>query len=79
MDVDTTCIGHVLLVFLSCSTFYLTTQTKVQRSRAISEVLGQVGADQASEIRLPEITERLAIDFSKIPIGKDPHELQEVH
>jgi len=29
-------------------------KTKVQRSRAISEVLGQDGVDQGSEIRTPE-------------------------
>ncbi|KAE9333164.1 hypothetical protein PF008_g14586 [Phytophthora fragariae] len=48
----------------------LSLQTKVQRSRAISEVLGQ--AEQGSEMRPAEASERLIRRFIEKPIAKDP-------
>ncbi|KAE8973782.1 hypothetical protein PR003_g27126 [Phytophthora rubi] len=49
----------------------LSLQTKVQRSRAISEVLGQV--EQGSEMRPAEVSERLIRRFIEKPIVKDLH------
>ncbi|KAG1709707.1 hypothetical protein DVH05_020360 [Phytophthora capsici] len=49
----------------------LSLETKVQRSRAIADVLDQAGASQTSEIRPPEITERLAATFGKALTQKD--------
>ncbi|KAG7393068.1 hypothetical protein PHYPSEUDO_012403 [Phytophthora pseudosyringae] len=53
----------------------LSLETKVQRSRAISEVLGQVPVDQASELRPPEMTERLTTDVSKTPANTVPRSI----
>lgn len=43
-------------------------QTKVQRSQAISEVLGKL--DQGSELRSSEASESLVRHFPGKPIGK---------
>ncbi|KAK1940415.1 hypothetical protein P3T76_007866 [Phytophthora citrophthora] len=49
----------------------LSLETKVQRSRAIADVLDQVSSSQVSEIRPPEISERLATTFGKPLTQKD--------